>query len=59
MSGRPLMSSNRCAEPVDQYLQTFAWNKVKYRTDKPIVEMADTLRKVRLRLYISANVTDD
>ena len=35
------------AEPVDQYLQTYSWNKVKYRIDKPIAELIDTLRKVR------------
>ena len=23
-------------EPVDQYLRSFQWNKVKYRADKPI-----------------------
>lgn len=34
-------------EPVDQYLQTYSWNKVKYRMDKPIAELIDTLRKVR------------
>lgn len=23
-------------EPVDQYLKSFHWNKVKYRADKPL-----------------------
>ncbi|KAB8339256.1 hypothetical protein FH972_022189 [Carpinus fangiana] len=32
-------------KPVDQYLSTFQWNKVKYRIDKPIKETIDTLRK--------------
>jgi len=41
-------------EPVDQYLQTFNWNKVKYRQDKPIVELVDSLRKVySSSLYIA------
>ncbi|KAI9722807.1 MAG: Vacuolar ATP synthase subunit C [Chrysothrix sp. TS-e1954] len=37
-------------KPVDQYLQTFSWNKVKYRADKPIAELADSLRKELLGL---------
>lgn len=32
-------------EPVQNYLQSFQWNKVKYRADKPISELADTLQK--------------
>ena len=36
----------RTAEPVDQYLRTFQWNKVKYRADKPIAELIDSLQKV-------------
>jgi V-type H+-transporting ATPase subunit C len=35
------------AEPVDQYLRTFQWNKVKYRADKPLAELIDLLQKVR------------
>ncbi|KAK4981866.1 Vacuolar ATP synthase subunit C [Elasticomyces elasticus] len=31
--------------PVEQYLQSFQWNKVKYRADKPIPELADSLQK--------------
>ena len=33
-------------EPVDQYLRSFTWNKVKYRADKPLSELIDTLQKV-------------
>lgn len=33
-------------EPVDQYLRNFQWNKVKYRADKPIAELIDSLQKV-------------
>ncbi|KAF2771690.1 ATPase, V1 complex, subunit C [Teratosphaeria nubilosa] len=32
-------------KPVENYLQSFQWNKVKYRADKPISELADTLQK--------------
>ncbi|KAF2085198.1 vacuolar ATP synthase-like protein subunit C 1 [Saccharata proteae CBS 121410] len=32
-------------KPVDQYLRTFSWNKVKYRADKPIAEIVDSLQK--------------
>lgn len=33
-------------EPVEQYLKTFHWNKVKYRADKPLGEIIDVLQKV-------------
>lgn len=33
-------------EPVEQYLRTFTWNKVKYRADKPLSELTDMLQKV-------------
>ena len=33
-------------EPVDQYLRTFTWNKVKYRADKSLGELIDLLQKV-------------
>lgn len=33
-------------EPVEQYLKTFHWNKVKYRADKPLGEIIDILHKV-------------
>jgi V-type H+-transporting ATPase subunit C len=32
-------------KPVDQYLRTFAWNKVKYRADRPIADLIDLLQK--------------
>ena len=34
------------AEPAEQYLKTFHWNKVKYRADKPLGEIVNTLQKV-------------
>lgn len=34
------------SEPVEQYLKTFHWNKVKYRADKPLGEIIDVLQKV-------------
>lgn len=33
-------------EPADQYLRTFTWDKAKYRADKPLAELIDTLQKV-------------
>ncbi|KAK5114926.1 hypothetical protein LTR62_002085 [Meristemomyces frigidus] len=32
-------------KPVETYLQSFQWNKVKYRADKPMPELADMLQK--------------
>ncbi|KAF2800875.1 ATPase, V1 complex, subunit C [Melanomma pulvis-pyrius CBS 109.77] len=32
-------------KPVDQYLRTFQWNKVKYRADKTIADLIDSLQK--------------
>ncbi|TID21461.1 ATPase V1 complex subunit C [Venturia nashicola] len=32
-------------KPVEQYLRSFQWNKVKYRADKPIAELVDSLQK--------------
>ncbi|KAJ5098788.1 hypothetical protein N7532_005789 [Penicillium argentinense] len=32
-------------KPVDQYLRTFQWNKVKYRADKSLSELIDLLHK--------------
>ncbi|KAF7186933.1 V-type proton ATPase subunit C [Pseudocercospora fuligena] len=32
-------------KPVESYLQSFQWNKVKYRADKPIGELLDLLQK--------------
>ena len=34
-------------EPVDNYLQTFSWNKIKYRADKSVADLIDTLQRVR------------
>lgn len=34
-----------CTGPVENYLQSFQWNKTKYRFDKPIAEIIDTLSK--------------
>jgi hypothetical protein len=41
------------AEPVDQYLRTFQWNKVKYRADKSIADLIDSLQKVATSLLPS------
>ncbi|RMZ80371.1 hypothetical protein DV738_g2833, partial [Chaetothyriales sp. CBS 135597] len=32
-------------KPLEQYLKSFSWNKVKYRADKPIAELVDLLQK--------------
>ena len=37
-------------EPLEHYLKSFAWNKVKYRADKPLAELIDLLQKVRLHV---------
>lgn len=34
------------AEPTDHYLRTFNWNKVRYRTDRPLGELIENLTKV-------------
>lgn len=34
------------SEPTDQYVSSFSWNKVRYRADKPLSELVDTLQKV-------------
>ena len=41
------MYTEHIVEPLDQYLRTFSWNKVKYRADKPIADLIDLLQKVR------------
>jgi hypothetical protein len=38
-------------EPVDQYLRTFQWNKVKYRADRSIGELIDLLHKVCIFIF--------
>lgn len=32
-------------KPTDQYLNSFSWNKVRYRADKPLGELIDILQK--------------
>jgi len=32
-------------KPADHYLRAFTWNKVKYRADKPVAELFDSLQK--------------
>ncbi|KAI9790246.1 MAG: Vacuolar ATP synthase subunit C [Peltula sp. TS41687] len=32
-------------KPVEQYLRSFSWNKVKYRADRSLAELADMLQK--------------
>lgn len=34
-----------CAEPIDHYLGTFQWNKLRYRADRPLRELIDTLHR--------------
>lgn len=34
------------AEPVEHYLRSFTWNKVKYRSDRSIAELIDSLQRV-------------
>jgi len=33
------------AEPTDHYLSNFSWNKIRYRADKSLGELIDTLQK--------------
>ncbi|KAJ9627616.1 Vacuolar ATP synthase subunit C [Taxawa tesnikishii (nom. ined.)] len=39
-------------KPVENYLASFHWNKVKYRADKPISELLDALQKQRRQIQI-------
>jgi V-type H+-transporting ATPase subunit C len=32
-------------EPTDQYLRTFNWDKIRYRTDRPLGELIENLQK--------------
>lgn len=34
-------------EPIDQYISTFQWNTMKYRTDKSLQETTATLSQVK------------
>lgn len=40
------------AGPVEDYLRGFSWNKVKYRSDKSIAQLLDSLHKVRFKRYL-------
>lgn len=31
-------------EPTDQYLRSFQWNKLRYRADRPLVELIENLQ---------------
>ena len=48
VSSSPAFSTaaDRDSEPAEQYLKSFHWNKVKYRADKSLGEIAITLQKV-------------
>lgn len=35
------------SEPTDQYLNSFSWNKIRYRADKSLGELISTLQKAR------------
>ncbi|KAL2405019.1 V-type proton ATPase subunit C [Exophiala dermatitidis] len=39
------MHKNVNDKPLDQYLRSFSWNKVKYRADRPLSELIDLLTK--------------
>ena len=39
------VDAHRSIEPVEAYLKSFHWNKVKYRADKPLGDIIDTLQK--------------
>ncbi|KAK8144762.1 Vacuolar ATP synthase subunit C [Beauveria asiatica] len=42
-------------KPTDHYLSNFNWNKVRYRSDKPLSELIDTLQKVARELVTVDN----
>lgn len=43
--------------PVEDYLLGFSWNKVKYRSDKSIAQLLDSLHKVRfIKCYLRERV---
>ena len=44
--GIPPQDAYLRVEPAEQYLKTFHWNKVKYRADKPLGDLINTLQKV-------------
>ncbi|KIW31554.1 uncharacterized protein PV07_03191 [Cladophialophora immunda] len=39
------MHKNVNDKPLEQYLRSFSWNKVKYRADRPLSELIDLLQK--------------
>ncbi|KAI1630261.1 V-type H+-transporting ATPase subunit C [Exophiala viscosa] len=39
------MHKNVNDKPLEQYLRSFSWNKVKYRADRPLAELIDLLQK--------------
>ncbi|EXJ82100.1 V-type H+-transporting ATPase subunit C [Capronia coronata CBS 617.96] len=39
------MHKNVNDKPLEQYLRSFSWNKVKYRADRPLAELIDLLTK--------------
>jgi len=41
----PPQQKTVCDKPADHYLRTFTWNKVKYRADRPLAELIDSLQK--------------
>lgn len=42
---------------MESYLQSFSWNKVKYRADKPIAELADNLKKVYIYMSHTTQIS--
>ena len=44
---QPAQQADRAPEPLEQYLRSFSWNKVKYRADRPLAELIDLLQKVK------------
>ena len=59
-SGYPVVTTyvrfcpDKCLpEPLDQYLQNFSWNRMKYRADRSLPELARMLQDVRCRLWTS------
>lgn len=53
-------TANPETEPVEHYLKSFSWNKVKYRSDRSIAELMDSLHRVPLPLpsFLPRPVTD-
>lgn len=39
-------ANDEAAEPVEKYMRTFTWNKVRYRADKSIGELVASLQSV-------------